>query len=54
MLTIGVMAEYTLMLNNKRRFYNLIKQLGFNQTWKSNLNYYILSTDKIGIGFSNN
>jgi len=38
----------------KEDFITFIKQLRFNQTWKSNLNYYILSTDKIGIGFSNN
>ena len=38
----------------KEDFITFIKQLGFDQTWKSNPNYYILSTDNIGIGLSNN
>ncbi len=38
----------------KENFIFFIKQLGFDQTWKSNPNYYILSTDNIGIGLSNN
>ena len=35
-------------------FINFIEELGFDQTWQSNPNYYILYTDKIGIGLSNN
>ena len=35
-------------------FITFIEQLGFDQTWQSNPNYYILYTDKIGIGLSNN
>jgi hypothetical protein len=35
-------------------FITFIEQLGFEQTWQSNPNYYILYTDKIGIGLSNN
>ena len=35
-------------------FITFIGQLGFEQTWQSNPNYYILYTDKIGIGLSNN
>jgi len=33
-------------------FITFIEELGFNQTWQSNPNYYILYTDKIGIGLS--
>ena len=33
-------------------FITFIEELGFNQTWHSNPNYYILYTDKIGIGLS--
>ena len=38
----------------REEFITFIEQLGFDQTWQSNTNYYILSTDKIGIGLSNN
>ena len=38
----------------KEEFIDFIKDLGFTQTWQSNPNYYILSTDKIEIGLSNN
>ena len=38
----------------REEFITFIEQLGFDQTWQSNSNYYILSTDKIGIGLSNN
>ena len=38
----------------REEFITFIEQLGFDQTWKSNPNYYILSTDNIGIGLSNN
>ena len=38
----------------REEFITFIEQLGFDQTWQSNPNYYILSTDKIEIGLSNN
>ena len=38
----------------REEFITFIEQLGFDKTWQSNTNYYILSTDKIGIGLSNN
>lgn len=38
----------------REEFITFIEQLGFDQTWQSNPNYYILSTDNIGIGLSNN
>ena len=38
----------------REEFITFIEQLGFTQTWQSNSNYYILYTDKIGIGLSNN
>lgn len=37
----------------REEFITFIEQLGFDQTWQSNKNYYILYTDKIGIGLSN-
>ena len=36
----------------RKDFITFIEELGFNQTWQSNPNYYILYTDKIGIGLS--
>jgi hypothetical protein len=36
----------------REEFITFIEQLGFDQTWQSNPNYYILYTDKIGIGLS--
>ena len=38
----------------RKEFITFIEQLGFDQTWQSNTNYYILYTDKIEIGLSNN